>query len=484
MEGDVAHADPLVGAMLSERYRLTRKIGEGGMGAVYEATHVVLNKTVAVKLLRDKYLDRPEIAERLVQEARHASSIHHPHIVDVTDSGRTADGRTFLVMELLSGQNLAQLIREQSPIPEARAVEIVRQVASALSAAHERRILHRDVKPDNVILVAQAEGDFVKVVDFGISKSFRLDEDEASDSMRLTNTGVILGTPLYMSPEQARGEENLDHRADIYALGVILYECLTGEVPFRGVNYLSVLSQVATQEVRSPRQLRPELQLSDGLDRVVGKAMAKAREDRYQTMAAFEADLARLSQGRRVEAQRIETRSQGARASEGFRFGWGVGVALLGLVIVGALTTSWLLDRARADAQREAESRQRQIIPTPVAAPPPPLSATVGVHVISVPPGAEVRLGDRLLGHAPDELRLPRGTTPVKLDVMLDGYRPTSTTVVPSQDGQAQVSLLPLQTRGHARRAESAARKAASPGHDATSPQALPSQAETLPNPY
>src|SRR5689334_6407605 len=198
-----AAGDALVGHTLVERYKLTRKIGEGGMGAVYEAQHVVIGKPVAVKVLRDKYLDRPEVAQRLVQEARLASSIRHEHIIDITDSGSTSDGRTFVVMELLDGRSLAELIRQEGPIPEPRAVDLVRQVASALGAAHARRIVHRDVKPENIFLVDKNGADFVKVVDFGISKSMRPGEEKAAD-VRLTHTGMVLGTPLYMSPEQAR----------------------------------------------------------------------------------------------------------------------------------------------------------------------------------------------------------------------------------------------------------------------------------------
>src|SRR6185503_18064406 len=146
--------DPLVGATLLDRYRLTRKIGEGGMGAVYEATHVVLGKSVAVKVLREKYVDRPNVAKRLVQEARLASSIRHEHIIDITDSGKTADGRTFVVMELLDGESLGELIRREGALPEARAIQLARQVAGALGAAHARGIVHRDVKPENVFLVS------------------------------------------------------------------------------------------------------------------------------------------------------------------------------------------------------------------------------------------------------------------------------------------------------------------------------------------
>src|SRR5258708_9616348 len=146
-------ADALIGATLAGRYRLTRKIGEGGMGAVYEGQHVLIGKPVAVKVLREKYLDRPEVAQRLVQEARLASSIRHENIVDITDSGATEDGRTFVVMEHLEGQSLAELLKREGALPETRVLEIARQAASALGAAHERGIVHRDVKPENLFLV-------------------------------------------------------------------------------------------------------------------------------------------------------------------------------------------------------------------------------------------------------------------------------------------------------------------------------------------
>ncbi|MGZ3407993.1 MAG: serine/threonine-protein kinase [Polyangia bacterium] len=271
--------DALVGHTLADRYRLTRKIGEGGMGAVYEAMHVLLSKPVAVKVLRDKYLDRPEVAQRLVQEARLASSIRHENIVDITDSGATEDGRTFVVMEHLEGQSLSELVKREGALPESRVLEIARQAASALGAAHERGIVHRDVKPENLFLVERGGRDFVKVLDFGISKTLKpgnVDEE----SLKLTHTGMVLGTPLYMSPEQARGDEDLDQRIDIWALGVILYECLTAEVPFRATNYLGVISQVLNQEVTPPRKLRPEMRISEAMERVVQKAMARDRDDR------------------------------------------------------------------------------------------------------------------------------------------------------------------------------------------------------------
>ena len=170
-------------------------------------------------------------------------------------------------------------------------------MASALGAAHAKGIVHRDVKPENVYLVKRGDADFVKVVDFGISKAVKPAGDEGGEGYRLTHTGLLLGTPLYMSPEQARGDEDLDHRVDIWALGVLLYECLTGEVPFRANNYLGIISQVLTHKPTPPSKLRPELGIPDAVEAVVMRAMEKDRTRRYQTMAELEHDLDRLLAG-------------------------------------------------------------------------------------------------------------------------------------------------------------------------------------------
>src|SRR4051794_7411788 len=289
--------DSLVGAVLADRYQIVRRIGEGGMGAVYEAKHTVIGKRVAVKVLLEKFLAKSDFVARLLQEARLASSIGHEHIVDVTDFGTTTDGRSFVVMEFLDGESLAELAMREAPLPIERSLGIARQVASALGAAYAKGIFHRDVKPENIYLVQRGDADFVKVVDFGISKAVKPGGDEGGEGYRLTHTGLLLGTPLYMSPEQARGEEDLDHRVDIWALGVLLYECLTGEVPFRASNYLGIISQVLTHKPTPPSKLRPELGISDAVEAVVMRAMEKDRALRYATMADLERDLERLLAG-------------------------------------------------------------------------------------------------------------------------------------------------------------------------------------------
>jgi tRNA A-37 threonylcarbamoyl transferase component Bud32 len=289
--------DSLIGIVLAGRYEVLRRIGEGGMGAVYEAKHALIGKRVAVKVLLEKFHAKRDFVARLLQEARLASSIGHENIVDVTDFGTTDDGRSFVVMEFLDGESLAELERREAPLPIERSLRIARQAASALEAAHAKGIFHRDVKPENLYLIRRGDADFVKVVDFGISKAVKPGGDEGAEAYRLTHTGLLLGTPLYMSPEQARGDEDLDHRADIWALGVLLYECLTGEVPFRANNYLQIISQVLTAEPAPPSRLRPELGIPDAVDAVVMRAMEKDRERRYQTMAELEQDLELLLAG-------------------------------------------------------------------------------------------------------------------------------------------------------------------------------------------
>jgi eukaryotic-like serine/threonine-protein kinase len=292
-----ARFDPLVGTTLAERYEIIRRIGEGGMGAVYEGRHSIIGKRVAIKVLLEKFLENEELIARLLQEARLASSIGHQNIVDVTDFGTTRDGRAFVVMEFLEGEPLSELIMRDAPLPVERSLAIVKQIASALGAAHAKGIVHRDVKPENVYLVRRGDADFVKVVDFGVSKAGHTRDENGPEWQRLTRTGAVLGTPLFMSPEQASGNEDIDQRADVWAVALILYECLTGELPFRGNNYLGVVSQILNKEAQAPSLLRPELGIPVAVDRLVMHGLEKDRNRRYQAMDALERDIDRLLAG-------------------------------------------------------------------------------------------------------------------------------------------------------------------------------------------
>jgi serine/threonine protein kinase len=276
--------DPLVGAVVSERYRIVRKVGEGGMGAVYQAEHAVIGKRIALKVLFADLSRRPELVARFLQEAKSASRIGHENVIDISDFGQTAEGLVYIAMEFLDGQDLGRMLRTERTVPWARARPILMQIAKGLRAAHAQGIIHRDMKPENIYLV-QREGrpDFVKVLDFGIAKVVSAD---VNDGPRLTQTGMIFGTPEYMSPEQAQGQPP-DHRVDVYAVGCIMYHMLTGSVPFQADSFMGILTKHLTEPVIPPRRRRPDLEIPGDVEAVCLRAMEKDRDKRWPDMDAF-----------------------------------------------------------------------------------------------------------------------------------------------------------------------------------------------------
>jgi serine/threonine protein kinase len=283
LEDAAADEDPLVGAVLSESYEVLRVIGEGGMGRVYEASHRRLrSRRFAIKVLHHELARQPEVVGRFQREAEAASALTHPNVVEVFDVNRTPDGRPYIVAELLQGEELGRHLDRLGRLRLGPAIDIVRQICRALAAAHARGVIHRDMKPENVFLVGDAGAPRVKVLDFGIS---RVGDAEGS----LTRTGVVMGTPAYMPPEQARGSR-VDHRADIYAVGAILYRALTGSKPFADLDPVATLTAVAVEEPRRPSTL--ERSIAPGLELVIQKAMAKDPAERYGSLAELDAALA------------------------------------------------------------------------------------------------------------------------------------------------------------------------------------------------
>ncbi len=269
----------LVGRTLAGKYRLLGLLGEGGMGAVYLAEHVRLGRQVAVKRLRRDLARDPRAVRRFQREARAATAATHHHIVEIVDIGAAEDGAPFIVMEYLRGRSLAGLLRSEGRLDPSRACLIVGQALAALAAVHERGIVHRDLKPDNVFLTPRgAQRDYVKLLDFGISKM----RSEEPAGLTLTRTGVTMGTPYYMSPEQARGSRDIDHRVDLYAAGIMLYECLTGRVPFDGANYHQLLQAILAHQVTPPGTLVP---LDAELEQVVLRAITKEPDERFASAA-------------------------------------------------------------------------------------------------------------------------------------------------------------------------------------------------------
>jgi serine/threonine-protein kinase len=270
--------DPLVGQTLAEKYLIEQLIRRGGMGAVYRGKHVMMDKTVAVKVLRPSLAGDDTIVARFSREAKAASRISHPHAVSVTDFGESENGVVFLVMEYLDGRTLKDIIRSDGPMALERAVEITRQVSGALDAAHQQGVVHRDLKSDNIMLSQTNGGDWAKVLDFGIAK---IQQPEGARDHDITAPNLVIGTPQYMSPEQCSQTGPIDARSDVYSLGVIIYEMLAGRVPFTGESPTVIMMKQVQDRPPSILEARPDLPA--GVDSLVERALAKQPIDRFQT---------------------------------------------------------------------------------------------------------------------------------------------------------------------------------------------------------
>ena len=293
------------------KYKLHEIVGRGGMGVVYRGEHVYIGKEVAVKILHDGYGGREESIKRFLREARAASLINHPNIVDITDFGKSNDGTVFFVMEFLHGEPLDALMQRERRLELIRAITIVNQIAGALGAAHAKGIVHRDLKPENVMLtkregrrelirqISDESGlhtvterekafDFVKILDFGVAKV----RDPNVSEARVTQQGVVFGTPEYMAPETARIGVS-DPRTDIYALGVIFYEMLTGTIPFAGETAVDVMLKVVSEPVTPPRDRAPGIEITPEAEQLIMKALSKDPLRRQQSMEELHEELQR-----------------------------------------------------------------------------------------------------------------------------------------------------------------------------------------------
>ncbi|HXI57417.1 MAG TPA: serine/threonine-protein kinase [Polyangia bacterium] len=273
--------DQLAAGTVLGTYRVVGPVGKGAMGEVYEVGHARLAGRYALKLMAKQAAGDGEALQRFRREATIVSSLRHPHIVQVIDFDQTPDGRPYLVMELLIGEDLHTRLRRLGPMPLPRVVAIIKQIASALAAAHGRGVVHRDLKPENVLLVTiegEEDGDYVKIVDFGVSKV-------KSASLRLTKGGAMMGTPHYMAPEQAQGASDVDEKVDQFALAAIAYELLSGEVAFAGDDIATVVYQVVFGE--PPRLAGAGGLVSPAVDAVIKKALSKTAADRFASVADF-----------------------------------------------------------------------------------------------------------------------------------------------------------------------------------------------------
>ncbi len=279
-------SDPLIGQEIAEgQFRVLERIGAGGMGAVYKAEQPSMNRWVAVKVLHQKYLDRKDVVSRFRREARAMSQLSHPNTARVTEYGQLPDQSLYFVMEYLQGKNLAHHVRAEGPMEETRAINVMMQVCGALEEAHRAGIIHRDLKPENIFLTNQGGiEDFPKVLDFGLAKV--TEKQMGPNSLMLTKQGMVFGTPEFMSPEQAQGEA-LDARSDIYSLALIMYELLTGKLPFEATRPVDIMKAQVKDPPIALSQRVPGLKFSAQLETTLMKALSKKREDRPASALEF-----------------------------------------------------------------------------------------------------------------------------------------------------------------------------------------------------
>jgi eukaryotic-like serine/threonine-protein kinase len=418
-----AEPDQYVGTTLGDRYIIDKVLGEGGMGKVYRARHKVIEKKVAVKILHAELAKDKEAVGRFLREARSASSIGNPHIVDIMDFGEAPDGSTYFVMEYLNGESLGDMLERDKKLPIVTVMNFAQQLCEGLQAAHEQGIVHRDLKPDNIILVKPSgtfagQTQFCKILDFGIAKV----SGQKEGKEKLTMAGAVFGTPHYMSPEQAAGEA-VDARTDVYSLGVMMYEMASGEMPFNADNFMGILTQ---HMYKAPPPLRSQpgaAEVPQPFEAVVMKCLAKKREQRYQSMLELAEDIRKLQKtgnskaGQEQELNRLAEQMNAPAPSldaealmRPKRRTWlwltmlAVVGATAGAVAVNKATKAPAGDTAAASADPAASAAPSQT----TAAVASPAASGRGVLIYSEPATAFAIVGDKRI-NLPDTIVVPEG---------------------------------------------------------------------------
>jgi serine/threonine-protein kinase len=439
--------DPYVGHVIDGRYRVETLLGEGGMGVVYRCSHTIIGKKLALKVLRADLARDQEVTERFLNEAKAASGIGNPHIVDISDFGQFPDGATYFVMEYLNGIPLGSSIQNGQPLPPTRLLTIGRQIAEGLAAAHAAGIVHRDLKPDNIFLIERgSDKDFVKILDFGIAKV-------STSEGKLTRAGAVFGTPHYMSPEQAAGT-SVDQRGDIYSLGVILYELAAAKVPFDADNFMGVLTQHMYKAPTPLREATPRPEdVSPALEAVVMKCLAKRPENRYQSMEQVIVDIDRLLAGAKPQAA---SEHGGAFATPAAYYDAGPSASTpppkksrsLALGAIAALTlvlvagAALKLGTEEKTAAPEAPPPVVQRAHPAVNVVPPQATPIVTLRQVTIatePIDAHIWQGGKDLGQAPVNVQVPDGQN-LELQIVREGYK-NARVVLDGSEGTQAIKL-------------------------------------------
>ncbi len=388
-------AEPHAGLVIGGRYRLERWLGEGGMGTVWAVEHVLTHQKFALKLIRTSQAQRPGTRRRMLREAKVASTVHHPNVVHIVDAFVAAQGTPVLVMDLLEGRTLRQRL-SLGRLSLDEAARLLVPAMAAIKSAHAAGVIHRDLKPDNLFLVALPDGrEDVRVLDFGLARLIAVD----ANSSQLTRSGEMLGTPSYMSPEQAFGETDLDERSDVWAMGVILYECLGGRRPFEGENFGQVLKRITSGDRPTVDDAAPGLP-ADVAD-LVERMLTVPREQRLVDLGEAIEVLSRHGDGE-IEARVIRPRRK-ARLAVALGAALAVAAAATGMV----LARPWAHVVSPTEPATAAEPPAKAPTTTePVAVDVPTRTQPVGADVLSAPPPAKVKPPPRLVGK-----RTSRGQT-------------------------------------------------------------------------
>jgi serine/threonine-protein kinase len=452
--------DPMLGRVVDGRFEILARIGAGGMGIVYRARQVGIDRTVAVKMLLRELAHDEKVIKRFKVEALAVSRLNHPNTIRIFDFGQADDGTLFFAMEFLDGSSLDDALRRDKTFSARRTMHVLKQIAASLVEAHEKGIVHRDLKPDNVYLTRVGDDvDFVKVLDFGVAKLREADKRQGT----VTQAGTIFGTPRYMAPEQCRSMA-VDHRADIYALGVIAYEMLVGHAPFDAENPLAILIQHVQEPPPSLAEARPDVEVPDEVEALVLKCLEKSADRRFQNasqlvsaISEIEAHLAgRFERVVYVQGPRQTLATQSrqeaetmagvmpARVGHRARWAWLAAVLMVAFSGIGiALWTSGILGPSTQEPVQASQVPELVApqVPVVVQQAPPLVPASVSIRFSSDPDGAEIVQRGRVLGVTPLVADVSFGRASESFTFRKGGYVDALVDTVPDRDGAVSVSL-------------------------------------------